>query len=75
MHAITISVSDYAICLSLSLSPPLSLPQDLPQYKGEVPDEDVHESNATGPAAPSAPPISSMDQVSGYEAVNLQAGK
>ncbi len=47
---------------------------DLPAYKGEVPDEDVHESNAKGPDAPNAPPISSMDRVAGYESVNMQGG-
>ena len=49
-------------------------PSDLPAYKGEVPDEDVHESSAKGPDAPSAPPISSMDRVAGYESVTMQGG-
>ena len=52
----------------------LRFTSDLPAYKGEMPDEDVHENNAKGPNAPSAPPISSMDRVAGYESVNFEGG-
>lgn len=47
-----------------------------PSFKGDVPDEDVHENTSgNGPAQPSAPPISGMDRVTGYEDVGFQSGK
>ena len=48
----------------------------LPAYKGEVPSEDVHENNAktVDDVPASAPPVSDMDRVEGYENVNFEAG-
>ena len=46
-------------------------------YKGDVPDQDVHENSAQGqgppPSAP--PPLSDMDNLQGYENTQFKAGK
>ena len=59
----------YVVTVPGSAAPP----DANPTFKGEVPTEDVHE-NAGGQAPPdaSAPPISAMDQVTGYEGVGFQ---
>ena len=46
-------------------------------YKGEVPDEDVHEGNTQNqsPPADAPPPLSDMDSLQGYENTQFQAGK
>lgn len=61
---------------SSPLPPSLTAPPSGPTYQGEVPTEDVHEKNAPAQAqpTPSAPPISSMDHVTGYENAGFQAG-
>ena len=53
-----------------------SAPQAPPVYKGDVPNEDVHE-NSSGQAPPqaAAPPVARMDEVSGYENVGFEAGE
>ena len=45
-----------------------------PQYKSDD-DAPEHENSAVGPAAPSFPPVSSMDQVAGYEDVDSEGGE
>ena len=59
----------------LPLTSPTASPEAL-IYKGQVSNEDVHEKNAPMQAQPptSVPPISSMDQVAGYENAGFQAG-
>ena len=45
-------------------------------YGGDVPTEDVHEkSSGEGPPQASAPPVSAMDRVSGYENTNFDTGR
>lgn len=70
-------VRRYHLYLHLPPSPPslTALPSGT-TYTGEVPNEDVHEKNAPSQAqpTPSAPPISSMDHVTGYETAGFQAG-
>lgn len=60
-----------------AMAPPPSgsAPQAPPVYKGDVPNEDVHE-NSSGQAPPqaAAPPVARMDEVSGYENVGFEAG-
>ena len=47
----------------------------MPKYHGEVPNEDVHEASSNqGPPTTSAPTLSEMDRVSGYENVNFGGG-
>lgn len=58
------------LCVGAAPSPPPA-----PTYQGEVPDEDVPEGAAgQGPPQPSAPPLSQMEHVSGYENIGFQPG-
>ena len=59
----------------LPLTSPTASPEAL-IYKGQVPNEDVNEKNTPMQAQPptSVPPLSSMDQVTGYENTGFQAG-
>ena len=45
-------------------------------YKGEVPDQDVHEnSQDQGPPASALPPLTDMDNLQGYENTQFLNGK
>lgn len=45
-------------------------------YKGEVPDQDVHENSQNqGPPASAPPPLSDMDNLQGYENTQFKNGE
>ena len=54
----------------------LEVLSDCPLMAAGTPDAPEHENSAVGPAAPSFPPVSSMDhQVTGYEDVDSEGGE
>ena len=46
-----------------------------PLYEGDHQVSDKHENSTAGPSAPSFPPVSSMDHVTGYENVDSEGGE
>lgn len=45
-------------------------------YKGDIPDQDVHENSQNqGPPPSAPPPLSDMDHLEGYENTQFQSGK
>lgn len=75
-HGVTFSLRSFLRLSAVVGGPGATAPPDAaPTYRGEVPAEDVHENaGVQSPTQPSAPPISDMDCVSGYEGIGFQGG-